>query len=526
MTTFLSLLPLLLLLLLCSSASAVVDRQSLAGSSWTLTNTNGSIHIPATVPGVVHLDLLRSHLISDPYTRYNTALQQWVAYEPRWNYSLSFTPHPSLLNHSTVELCFDGIDTVADIYLNAHLLASTANMFRRVTLPIQGTLHGGVNHLSVVIHSPVLAAAAYHDEYPYDLPVSDPAGELPYRNYLRKAQSDSGWDWGPVIGSSGIWKGVELRGYDDAVVVDWTFIANHTAGTTWHANVTAYVRVAQFLRSPIQGVMRVAVAGVMREAVVTFFPPPPTADGDFVQVVSVLLTVSNPTLWYPITYGSPHLYPLTLNLTTPTSHASLTRRVGFRTIRVVREQIPPQAPGRSMFFEVNGIPIFAKGSNLVPFDAFHPRVTTGYITRMMDAAVASNQNIIRIWGGGIFQDDAVYEYADEHGILLWQEFLFACGFYSVDDWFLRSVREEVTQAVRRLASHASLAIFGGNNENEAALNWQQETITYRDRYLVRRTHSTTLSPHHCSLHARIAPLMHCGSSSTALVLCGCAGGLQ
>ena len=199
-----------------------------------------------------------------------------------------------------------------------------------------------------------------------------------------------------------------------------------------------------------------------------------------------------------------------------------------------------------MFFEVNYIPIFAKGSNLVPFDAFHPRVTVANITRMLDAAVASHQNIIRIvgshthththratctalsccalsssssslpfpppdcyspslsspplqWGGGIFQDDAVYDYADAHGILLWQEFLFACGFYSVDDFFLRSVREEVTQAVRRLASHASLAIFGGNNENEAALNWQQETITYRDRYLVSHSpyahplHSTSLS---------------------------------
>ena len=193
---------------------------------------------------------------------------------------------------------------MADVHLNGRLLASTSNMFRRLTLTLpRAALHSATpNHLWVTLHSPVLAAAAYHDAYPYDLPVSDPAGELPYRNYLRKAQSDSGWDWGPRIGSSGIWKHVELRGYDDAVVVDWTFIATPIGNTsTWHANVTAYVRVAQV--APFTGVFRVGVAGVEAEVAARLLPSP-AADGDAVQVVSVLFTVTNPTLWYPITYGT------------------------------------------------------------------------------------------------------------------------------------------------------------------------------------------------------------------------------
>ena len=460
-------------------------RYSLDGYDWSVCNVNGSIVVPATVPGVIHLDLLRAGLIDEPYYRFNEEAYRWIVYEPHWTFTKLFTPDPSLLHHAAVELAFDGLDTVAAVFLNGQQLASSNNMFRRLTVPLGAALLlPGQNNLTVRLGSPVLHAQAYYEQYPYELPVSDPAGEVPFRNFLRKAQSDSGWDWGGGFAPSGIWKHVELRAFDEALLVDATFVAKQLRDEQWLVNVTAYLRVApQPNGALLQATVTTKVAGAAVSATVQL-PASDLSDGDDVSVVSVVSTVQSPSLWWPVGYGNATLYPLTVAYHGTRDSDSLSRSVGFRSIRVVREQIPADQPGRSMFFEVNGLPLFAKGSNLVPFDSFHPRVTAANITRMMDSAAASHQNIIRIWGGGIFQDELVYQYADQHGILIWQEFLFACAMYPVDESFLANVREEVSQAVRRLASHASLAIFGGNNENEAMLNWQQVTITNRDRYVV------------------------------------------
>ena len=462
-------------------------RFSLDGDDWLVQNVNGSISIPAVVPGVVHLDLLRAGLISDPYYRFNERDYRWIVYEPHWTYTKLFTPDPDLFKHATVELAFDGIDTVADVLLNDQHLAASHNMFRRVTVSLgPHLLLPGQNNLTVRISSPVLYAQSYSEQYPYELPVSDPAGEIPFRNFLRKAQSDSGWDWGGAFAPSGIWKHVELRAYDEALLVDATFIAKQASvsSSDFIVNVTAYLRVAPQPRGTmLRGALTATVAG--ESATIQLeLPASDLNNGDDLSVVSALFTVRNPHRWFPVGYGNATLYSLNVSYYGSRDSDSVTRSVGFRTIRVIRDVVPADQPGRSMFFEVNGVPVYAKGSNLVPFDSFHPRISAANISRMLDSALASHQNIIRIWGGGIFQDELVYEYADRHGILIWQEFLFACAMYPSDDSFLRNVREEVSQAVRRLSSHASLAIFGGNNENEAMLNWQEVTETYRDRYVV------------------------------------------
>ena len=478
----------LLLVWLClhSIASAALVRQSLDGSDWRVTNTNGSISIPATVPGVVHLDLLRAGLISDPYYRYNERLYQWIPYEPYWNYSRTLTVSASLLAHAAVELVFDGLDTAVSVRVNGRVVHESANMFRRFTVSVREALVVGSNELVVAFHSPLLHAAAAAAQYPYDVPgpmpqQRDPTEAFPYRNFLRKVQSDSAWDWGPGFAPSGIWKPCELRAYDEAVLVDVTFQAVPTASSssTWAVNVTTYLRVAARAQ---HGRLTVSVAGVQHSADFTVAPSDP-AEGDALSVVSLTFEVRQPQLWWPVGYGQPALYDLNVTWQGATECASVQRRVGFRTIRVVREPTPPDV-GLTMYFEVNGVAVWAKGSNLVPFDSFHPRVTAANITRVLASALRSHQNIVRIWGGGLYQADAVYDWADEHGLMLWTEFTFACAMYPVDRPFLDDVREEVSQVVRRLTGHASVAIFGGNNENEAALNWYDETRTYRDRYLI------------------------------------------
>ena len=300
----------------------------------------------------------------------------------------------ALLRHRSVELCFEGLDTVATVMLNGRVVHSSNNMFRRATIDVRHALVAGSNRLDVQFASPALAAAAYHEQYPYDLPVSDPSDEIPYRNYLRKAQSDNGWDWGPGFAPSGVWKPVELRAFDEAVITDVTFIAQREGqGSGWTANVTVYLRVSN---SSQPGSITASVAGSSGTQAVTL-PACDPANGDEVAVVSVLLHVDQPELWWPIGYGSPSLYTLNVTWVGSSEQHTVTKRVGFRSIRVVREQIPPDQPGKSMIFEVNGLPVFAKGSNLVPFDAFHPRVTVENITRMMQSALLSHQNIIRIW---------------------------------------------------------------------------------------------------------------------------------
>jgi beta-mannosidase len=300
----------------------------------------------------------------------------------------------ALLRHRSVELCFDGLDTVATVLLNGRVVHSTSNMFRRATVDVRHALVAGSNRLDVRFASPALAAAAYHDRYPYELPVTDPSDEIPYRNYLRKAQSDFAWDWGPGFAPSGIWKPVELRAFDEAIITDLTFIASREgSGSGWTANVTVYVRVSNTSQS---GNITASVAGASKTQSVTLRACDP-ADGDEVAVVSLMLHVDQPELWWPVGYGSPSLYTLSVMWTGSTEKQTVTKRVGFRSIRVVREQTPPDQPGRSMLFQVNGVPVFAKGSNLVPFDAFHPRVTVENITRMMESALLSHQNIIRIW---------------------------------------------------------------------------------------------------------------------------------
>ena len=300
----LSLLSVALCLVASLSRTHGYVRYSLDGSDWMVHNVNGSISVPATVPGQVHLDLLRAGLISEPYYRYNEAAYKWIPYEPYWTFTKLFTPNASLTQHSTIELAFDGLDTVADLLLNNHHVASSQNMFRRLVVTLgPHALMAGQNNLTVRIHSPVLSAQQYFEGYPYELPVSDPASELPYRNFLRKAQSDSGWDWGGGFGPSGIWKHVELRAYDEAILVDATVIAKQMGDSgNWRVNVTAYLRVAPQARSgPLMGAITTTVGNVTSKQAV-HLPPSHPNDGDDLSVVSVISTVCNPALWWPVGY--------------------------------------------------------------------------------------------------------------------------------------------------------------------------------------------------------------------------------
>ena len=507
-------LPLLLLCLLLQSLSpplASADDpfppgfwdpvvQYLDGSDWVLENANRSVRLlNATVPGNVWTSLL-----ADPLHGYLERDLQWINTEPYWHYSKVFEVDQALWFDFVsfyYEVVLDGVDCLSRVLINGVDVGlvngyTTSNAFRRYVYPAPLFDNSQFNRIDVYLYpsQPYIDAAA--SSYPYPIPAIDPDGVESNRSFIRKATSDFGWDFAPHFTGVGIDRSIYLRAFNQAYIQDVTTRQTRGVDMTqaererWGMaaadvllNTTVFLRTAPHNTS---GVLSVSIAGLSITLPVAF-PAAPTASGDFLYSASLLLPIPSPTLWWPHTLGSPHLYPLTATFngssTLTEGVHTVTRTVGFRTIDVQR-QPTPNSPGLSFQFLVNDVPLFIKGANLTPFDPFHARVSGANVSRVLQSAVDAGMNMVRVWGGAGYQSEAVYDWADEHGLLVWQEVAFACQMVPVLPSFLDSIREEVSQQVRRWGSRASLAIVGGNNENEEALGWWPVTQANRDRYLV------------------------------------------
>ena len=425
------LLPLLLLLLLpalsCSSGRPVHPRphqpppppsrqltQSLSGPTWTLRSSNGSIHCPATVPGGAYTDLLHSRIIPDPYFRFHEDAIRWVA-QTDWHYSNTFTPHPTLLTFPHVELVFDGIDTVATILLDDRPLLSADNMSRRWVVDVTEALRqGGEEHrLEVRLGSAVAYAAKLNASYPYPLPRADPASVHPLgeRQMVRKSQVDWGWNNQPALGDVGIHRDVALVAFHTAIIRDVVATQLHADALTptdrsaqgmragdVQLNVTAYIRVAPRRSSPpSSGVIQACVAGMCVNSSTIDLIASLDQSGDALLPLSAILVVPAPALWWPQTMGNATLHPLHLTLLSSLTQVehSLTRRIGFRYLFVRRSPTPP-TPGLTFRFEVNGVGMFVKGTNVVPLDSFHSRVTEEWRARLVESLRLSRLNVVRV----------------------------------------------------------------------------------------------------------------------------------
>lgn len=347
------------------------------------------------------------------------------------------------------------------------------------------------NTLTITISSPLRSSATTRSLYPYTLPSSDGPRYFPNRNFIRKAQSDFGWDWGPSFAPSGVWKDVGLVGVSSSVMTNLVVQQYHQleSGDVW-LRVLSYMKV---LNRGEQDQICVSVqlasgsSGVIASNCTTIPLPPSSPDllGETLTELWLIVPAEQVQLWWPVGYGTQPLYAVTSTFTDSSSSTSLlSRTIGLRTVELIRESGPSGQAGKSFYFRINQLEIFIKGANLVPLDVFHTRVTSDNITSLLDSLLEANGNTVRVWGGGIYQQDVLYDYADQKGILVWQEYAFACATYPRDLAFLESVRQEVAYQTRRLSSHASILIFGGNNENEQALTWFLETIQNRDIYLV------------------------------------------
>ncbi len=427
-----------------------------------------STWIPATVPGTVHTDLLAAGLIPDPFWRDNELRLQWIG-EESWTYRTTFQAGPEILGMEAAELRFHGLDTYAEVRLNGEAVLEADNMFREWRVEVTRQLRTGENTLEVRFRSPIPPALAARAALPYELPAGNDAGNPPSRVFVRKAAYHYGWDWGPRFVTQGIWRPVELVAWSGFRVTDLNLTTDSLSDGM--AALTAHVE----LEVTAQEAERRAMGGGL-PALLTLSSP----EGAFgkttyeallepgVNTFRVPLRIPDPRRWWPNGLGEPHLYTVQAHLKTGRLTDTRTTRIGLRTLELV---IDPDSIGEAFFFRVNGVPVFMKGANVIPSDHFSPRVTEGGYRSLFRDVATANMNMLRVWGGGIYETDLFYDLADEHGILLWQDFMFANGMYPGDPAFLNSVRAEAVDQVRRLRGHPSLALWCGNNEMDEG--WQR-----------------------------------------------------
>ena len=416
---------------------------------WTLAASGASVpqHIagqvvPAQVPGCAHTDLLAAGLIPDPYQDRVEERLVW-AHRADWRYSLAFESAP-LSEGERADLVFGGIDTVATITLNGRELGRTANMHRSYRFDVRDVL-AGRNELTVdlgsaLVHAEGVEQALGLREHVYPHPF----------NMVRKMACSFGWDWGPDLQTAGLWKPVALERWRVARLAQVRPIV--TVGEDGTGRVVVHVDVERAVGGADLTV-RVHLDG--RTVEVGVRPDETSA--------AVEMAVPEARLWWPSGHGDQPLYPLDVDLRADAEVlGSWQGRIGFRTITV---DVEPDALGAPFTFVVNGRRIFAKGANWIPDDHFLTRVTRERLERRVDQAVGAHMMMLRVWGGGIYESDDFYDVCDERGVMVWQDFPFACASYPEEEPLWSEVEAEARENVARLTPHPSLALWNGGNEN-------------------------------------------------------------
>ena len=408
----------------------------------------------AIVPGTIHTDLLNNNLIEDPFYSDNELKLNWIA-GCDWIYQTEFDFNNDTNNN--VNLVFEGLDTICEIYLNDVKLGDTDNMFLSYRYSIKSFLKPSGNLLKLIFKSPVKYASEQEEKF----------GKLPValnsnRVYIRKAQYSFGWDWGPSFPTSGIWRNVYLEEYADSRIENVTF---HTTKLKEdYAEVDVITEITGNQSNNVSLIISLSDEKNIYEKKI--------AIGNTTKYKTTF-GIKNPKLWWPNGEGEQNLYLLTAKIIDDNKIFlnEVNKSVGIRKLELILTEA-----GKSTFkVQINNRDIYCRGVNWIPADSFLPRITKEKYCELLLFAKQANMNIVRVWGGGIYEDDEFYSLCDRLGLLVWQDFMFACGSYPEHESFIENVKKEVVQNVLRLQYHPSLALWCGNNENE--WNWYQEQKT-------------------------------------------------
>lgn len=442
-------------------------------NNWEFRQAGKDAWLPAEVPGCVHTDLLKNNKIEDPFYRLNEHDLQWID-KKDWEYKTHFQIDDKMLTKDKVELHFEGLDTYAEVYLNGEHILSADNMFREWNVDCKNLLEPGKNELQILFKSPIniglekLANAKVdYPDPPNDLSEIGKIGDKKVSIFTRKAGYHFGWDWGPRLVTSGIWKPIRLKAYDNAIM-EYAFFEQQELSDE-KAELSAKLDLDAV--ESFDGTVKILLNDKkIKEKKVT-------ADKGK-NTVAIPFTIENPKLWWPVGLGEQNLYTIEAQLFDQKGSLlnSISHKIGLRNIEVVRE---PDSIGETFYIEVNGHPVFMKGANYIPQDVFLDRVSPDEYEHVLQSAVDANMNMVRVWGGGIYEKDIFYELCDKKGLLVWQDFMFACSMYPGDEEFLNNVKHEAIDNVKRLRNHPSIALWCGNNECLGAWfgwGWEEQVI--------------------------------------------------
>ena len=460
-----------------------VEKISLS-ENWVLLHEEKSLNIPTVVPGSVFETLIDNGVIDDPFYGLREQEVSWV-YESKWVYETEFDLESDFLKHECILLRCYGLDTISEVILNGENLGTANNMFVRYDFKVKSILKSKGNRLIVKFESPTVKSREKKENGGINLNTGYAA--IPGVPYLRKAQYSFGWDWGPKLPDIGIWKPIELVGYDslkiDSIYISQNFNYNKNLNKLSELEENTDLGVMSTdLAIEINLESNLSISELNNYNLKVDLKAPDGKLFTFEKAINILnpkvkFTLDYPNLWWTHDLGTPYLYDLSVTISKNGIIDSLKQKIGIREIRLIQNK---DKWGKSFFFMLNGVPIFAKGANWIPVDSFIPRgKKRGLYQSNLFNAKEANMNMIRIWGGGIYEDDLLYDICDEIGILVWQDFPFACAVYPPDEEFIENIKIEATQNIQRLRNHPSLALWCGNNEIE----WLWKNELYRSEII-------------------------------------------
>lgn len=402
--------------------------------------------LAGTVPGTVHTDLMANKKIPDPFFRMNENDLQWIDAQ-QWMYRRDFDVDEETLREDVIALVAEGLDTYATIRLNDNIVVETANMFVEHRFNVKQFLRAGKNTIEVLFDSPTIRSKALEKEH----------GGLrvalePHRVYVRKAQYSFGWDWGPKLTTVGIWRNIALEAYSHAKLRN-QFVKVVSANEEYAViDVQSNIELRGNHSLRFQTIVRDG-RNVIKEEV--------AVDDD---TVHCHITIPSPQLWWPNGYGEQPIYTAQLFLLADETVVDTCEvACAIRTVRLIREK---DEEGESFIIEINGEKIFCKGADWIPSDSFIPRIPDSTYETLLTMAKNAHMNMIRVWGGGIYEQDIFYNLCDKLGLMVWQDFMYACGAYPEGEWFVKQAKEEAAKVVARLRNHPSIVVWCGNNECE------------------------------------------------------------
>jgi len=449
---------------------------------WQFRKKGDKLWMPATVQGTVHTDLFSNEKIPDPFADDNEKKLQWIENED-WEYSCTFDVDSTFLLQKNIDLVFEGLDTYAKVYLNDKLILTADNMFMQWEIDCKSQLRTKKNQLKIIFESAVKKGKQDSISFPYILPGDS-------RVFTRKAQYQYGWDWGPRYVTCGIWKPVYFKAWNNIIINDVQI--EQQAVDSSFAALRANLEISSEQRDSFNIVIINNNDESILQTEKIFL-----AKG--LNQIHVSFEIAHPQLWWPKGYGKQYLYELIILIlkNDKVVHAD-TVKTGIRKIELVQKA---DNIGKSFYFKVNDVPVFMKGANFIPPDNFLPRVSKTEYENLINDAVESNMNMLRVWGGGTYADDYFYKLCDEKGILVWQDFMFACAMYPGDSAFLENVKQEIICNVKKLRNHASIALWCGNNEiDEGWKNWE-----WQKQYKMSEKDSAKIWKNYLSLFDSLIP---------------------